>query len=115
MTQLRLPKVKLPNYEDSMERVDVDGTATTTARKPKEIVLVRLHLEECANQVVLSPTKMYSCAKTKLEPLLEHASCLPSADFYPELSASKETDAITIANNGGNDGCDERKRWCKVG
>ncbi|KUF82031.1 hypothetical protein AM587_10001081 [Phytophthora nicotianae] len=52
-----------------------------------------------------------------LEPLLEHLSCLSSADFYQELAAWKDTVEIglsrskptdTTDNNGGNDGNDER-------
>ncbi|KAG2796156.1 hypothetical protein PC129_g22255 [Phytophthora cactorum] len=51
--------------------------------------------------------------------MLEHLSCLSSADFYQELAAWEGTveiglndskaDATTMANGGGDDRCDERE------
>lgn len=105
MSKLRSPKVKLPEDDKVAEQSDDHGSCMTASKIPKEIAYVRLHRKERANQVVLSSSEKYSYAKAVLEPLLEHLSCLSSADFYQELSAWKDTVEIGLNRevNGNRD------------
>ncbi|KAF1785280.1 hypothetical protein GQ600_9055 [Phytophthora cactorum] len=93
MSKLRLPKLKLRDGEDATEGFGVHDTAVTSSKKQKEVVLVRLHRKERANQVVLSSAEKYSYAKAMLEPLLEHLSSL-SSSCTDSGNASESDDEI---------------------
>jgi hypothetical protein len=93
----------LPDDIDADERTGTQGAAPGQAKKAKEVVYVCLYRKVRANQVVLSLAETDSYAKAKLEPLLEHLSCLSSADFYQELSTWTDTVDIGLSHAGAGE------------
>ncbi|KAJ8537547.1 hypothetical protein ON010_g13049 [Phytophthora cinnamomi] len=90
MSTLKSPKVKLSNG-------DSKPSSVPGSKAPKQVVYIRLRRNERANHVVLASAEKYTYAKAMLEPVLDHLSNMPSADFYRELDAWKKTVDVDLS------------------